>query len=117
MSTKDKEKKPSWIKKTEKKQVVTFKKTNINIVKFLDEGEETKKTIILDDGSEKEIEPVVFEVIDVSDTKNTDAKTMDVNSSRLLKELSKYYPLKDKTFEITAIGQDVDRFYKVRPLQ
>lgn len=110
-------KKPSWIKKTEKVQCVTFKKTNVNIVKFLDEGIETKKKIIGDGGTEITIEPVVFTVLDIADSKYKGQKTMDVNSSRLLTLLSKHYPLKDKTFEITAVGQDVDRYYKIRPLQ
>jgi len=117
MSVKDKDKKPSWIKKTEKKQCVTFKKTNVNIVTFLDEGLLTKKTIVLDDGEQKDIEPVVFEVMDKMDTKHKEAKTMDINSSRLLKALAEFYPLTGLSFEITAIGQDVERTYKVRPLQ
>lgn len=111
----DKKKQPSWIKRTQKKQIITFQKKNTVYVRFLDEGEEKIKEITKKDGTKMEICTVDFACFDMED-KFIPQKEWNIGSSRLLKELSKFYPITGKEFEITAIGQRFDRTFVVKEI-
>lgn len=108
----------NWRTIKEGTPIVKFDKTNINNLKFLDDGKMTKETKRMKDGSLKDISSLNFKVIDLSNNKES---LFSTSSSRCIEALSNLdVPLNSEgnpsiigcTVQIEAIGSGFSRFYK-----
>lgn len=97
---------------------IVFLKENETVrVKFLDNGV-PEDTEITDKNSniKKVITKFVYEVIDLSDNQKKELSTL---STRLIRKLGAFYPLKDKSLSIRKFkfgNTDFDVDFQVEPL-
>lgn len=106
---------PEWFDIEEGELLATFNEVNTLILEFQDNGIMKVVNIIDKNSNEsKDVKQVSFQVIDTRDMKE---KQFNVISKRLINELKNTFPLINKRFEITKIGQGFKTTYEVNEIK
>ena len=106
---------PGWVKKgKDYNDFIGFRDKNPLSLRFLDNGDEGKKTSFTDKetGKVKIVDKYTYKVVDLDNGKE---KIFSMTSVRFFAKLELWFPIKDQELTIEKIGEDFDTDYEITP--